>query len=96
MEELVKAIKDSMRIKHSALDADIKDNIETAATDMIRVGVQPYSNAKKKKLKEDHLIKKAVELYCKAQADYMGKGPQFEASYEKLRDALSLCGDYDE
>lgn len=96
MDELVKAIKDSMRIRHSALDADIKSNIAVAAADMIRVGVQPYSNPKKKRLKDDYLINKAIELYCKAQANYLGKGPQFEASYEKLRDALSLCGDYDE
>lgn len=94
MDELVKSIKDSMRIKHSALDADIKGNIAAATADMIRVGVQPYSNAKKKKLKDDKLIQKAIELYCKAQADYLGKGPQFETSYENLRDALSLCGDY--
>ena len=96
MNELVKSIKDSMRIRHSALDADIKGDIAAAAADMIRVGVQPYSNPKKKKLKDDALINKAIELYCKAQANYLGKGPQFEASYEKLRDALSLCGDYDE
>lgn len=94
MNDWVKSIKDSMRIRHSALDADIEDNIAAAAADMARVGVQPYSNPKKKKLKDDSLIRKAVELYCKAQADYLGKGPQFEASYEKLRDALSLCGDY--
>ena len=96
MDKLVKAIKDSMRIRHSALDSDIKSDITAATADLIRVGVQPYANAKKKKLKDDHLIKKAIELYCKAQADYLGKGPQFESSYEKLRDALSLCGDYDE
>lgn len=96
MEELLKSIKDSMRIRHSALDADIKDNIMAAAADMYRVGVQPYADAKHKKLKKDHLIDKAVELYCKGQADYLGKGTQFEASYEKLRDALSLCGDYAE
>ena len=96
MNELVKDIKDSMRIRHSALDAGIKNDIAAATADMIRVGVQPYFNVKKKRLKDDPLIHKAVELYCKAQADYMGKGPQFEASYEKLRDALSLCGDYNE
>lgn len=96
MDEWVKAIKDSMRIRHSALDTDIKDNIAAAAADMIRVGVQPYSNPKTKKLKKDSLIKKAIELYCKAQADYLGKGPEFERSYERLRDALSLCGEYDE
>lgn len=96
MDELVKAIKDSMRIRHSALDANIKGNITAAAADLIRVGVQPYSNPKKKKLKDDSLIKKAIELYCKSQADYLGKGPQFKASYDDLRDALSLCGDYNE
>lgn len=96
MDKLVEAIKDSMRIKHSALDADIKSNIAAATADLVRVGVQPYANAKKNKLKDDHLIKKAIELYCKAQADYLGKGTQFEASYERLRDALSLCGDYHE
>lgn len=96
MDELIKKIKDSMRIRHSALDEDIKSNITAAAADMYRVGVQPYANAGKSKLKKDPLIRKAAELYCKAQADYMGKGTQFEASYERLRDALSLSGDYDE
>ena len=94
MDELIKSIKDSMRIRHSELDKNIESDIAAATADMIRVGVQPYYNAKKKNLKKDHLIWKAFELYCKAQADYMGKGPQYEASYEKLRDALSLCGDY--
>lgn len=96
MEKQVKRIKDSMRIKHNALDFDIENNIVTAVADLTRVGVNPFSNAKKKSIKEDALILKAIELYCKAQADYMGKGIQFESSYEKLRDALSLCGDYNE
>ncbi len=94
--ELLKAIKDSMRIKHKALDNDIADDIETAIADMVRVGINPYSNAKKRTVKTDRLIGKAIELYCKGQADFMGKGPQYEASYEKLRDAMSLCGDYNE
>lgn len=93
MDELVEKIKNSMRIKHSALDQDIKDNIEVAAADFIRVGVWPYSD-EKKTVKKDALITKAMELYCKAQADFEGKGIQFQASYEKLRDAISLCGDY--
>lgn len=96
MDELLGKIKDSMRIKHTALDTDIKDDIEAAIADMIRVGIQPYSKLKKKELKPDKLIRKAIELYCKWQADFLGKGTQFEASYEKLRDAMSLCGDYNE
>ncbi len=82
-----------MRIKHKAIDSDIKRNIETSAADLIRVGIRVYEG---EKLKEDPLIEKAIELYCKAQADFEGKGTQYEASYEKLRDAMSLCGDYTE
>lgn len=96
MEELMSAIKASMRIRHTALDADIISNIEAAAADMVRAGVQPYSDAAGQVLKDDPLIKKAAELYCKYQADYMEKGAQFEKSYEKLRDSMSLCGDYNE
>lgn len=94
--ELLKAVKDSMRIKHNALDDDISDDIETAIADMVRVGINPYSNTKKRTLKPDRLVNKAIELYCKGQADYKGKGQQYEASYEKVRDAMSLCGDYNE
>lgn len=96
MDTLIEKIKASMRIKHSELDTDIRDNIMAAASDLSRAGVMPYANVKKKALKDDPLITKAVELYCKAQTDFLGKGDQFEASYEKLRDALSLCGDYNE
>lgn len=96
MEELIQSIKNSMKIKHTALDEDIRGNIESAAADLKRVGVQPYADAEQKVLKDDPLIRKAAELYCKSQADYMGKGEQFERSYEKLRDSLSLCGDYNE
>lgn len=96
MDELVTLIRNSMRIKHSALDGDIRNNIESAAADMARVGVQPYSDKENKILKDDPLIRKAVELYCKSQSDYLEKGSQFETSYEKLRDSMSLCGDYNE
>lgn len=96
MDELVTLIRNSMRIKHSALDEDIRNNIESAAADMVRVGVQPYSDKENKILKDDSLIRKAVELYCKSDFDYLEKGIQFEASYEKLRDSMSLSGDYNE
>lgn len=94
MKDLVIAIKKAMRISHNALDSDIESNIMTAVSDLSRVGIQPYTGVRKKELKSNPLIKKAIELYCKAQANYMGEGTKFEASYEKLRDAMSLCGDY--
>ena len=93
---LLQQIKDSMRIKHSALDSAIQDDIEAATLDLIRVGVQPYSNVENKTLKEDALLRKACELYSKAEEDYQGKGEKYNQSYEKLRDSLALCGDYNE
>lgn len=95
--ELLDQIKISMRISHDKLDENIKSDIETGLLDMRRVGIQPYTNAdgSEGQLK-DGLIGKAVELYCKAQSDFQGKGDQYHASYENLRDALSLCGEYNE
>ena len=92
--KLVTQIKDSMRIKHTASDNSIQRDIEAAILDLLRVGVQPYGNLESKTLKDDALIGKAIELYCKGEADFQGKGPQYTASYEKLRDSMSLCGDY--
>lgn len=92
--KLVTQIKESMRIKHTASDNQIQNDIEAAILDLIRVGVQPYSDVKSKSLKDDALINKAIELYCKGEADFQGKGQQYIVSYEKLRDSMSLCGDY--
>lgn len=79
-------IKKSMRIQHDELDDEIQRNIDTALLDMSRVGVNVD--------KESRLIDKACELYCKYQFNYGGKGEEYKANYEQLRDALSLAGDY--
>lgn len=78
-------IRKNMRISHTSLDNEIKRNIDTCLLDMKRVGVN---------IKDDELINKACELYCKAQFDYLGKGEQFQKNYEQLRDALSLTEGY--
>lgn len=83
----VSEVKKSMRINHNLLDDEIKRNIDTALLDMSRVGVS--------KEKDDNLVEKACELYCKAQYDYQGKGEQYMKNYESLRDGLSMAGDYD-
>ena len=79
-------IRKSMRISHTGLDDEIKRNIDTCLLDMERAGV----NVKK----EDQLLDKACELYCKAQFNYLGKGEQFQKNYEQLRDSLSLAEKY--
>lgn len=95
-------IKDSVRISHKKLDQNIKDDIEAAFLDMERVGISPYKkdesneiiteNGEKKA--KNMLIEKAVEFYCKAQVNFQGNGELYQKSYEALRDALSLSGEY--
>lgn len=89
---LLEQIKKSMRIAHSALDETIEADEMAGAMDLSVAGVNPYDE--NGKLKEDALIWKAIELYCKAQADYEGKGQQYQTAYNNLRDSLALCGDY--
>ena len=79
-------VRKKMRISHSRMDDDIASNIEAARLDMGRVGIDPgVDNA---------LVDKAVELYCKAQFDYLGKGERFRENYEGLRDAMSMAAEY--
>lgn len=96
--ELLKQIKKSMRISHSALDDTLQADMDAGALDLLRVGVQPYltDSTGNRTVKEDALIYKAIELYAKAQEDYEGKGERYQNAYENLRDSLSLCGDYNE
>lgn len=79
-------VRKKMRISHAHMDDDITDNIAAARLDMGRVGIDPD--------RDDALTDKAVELYCKAQFDYLGKGEQFQQHYERLRDAMSMAGEY--
>lgn len=89
---LLEQIKKSMRIAHTALDDTIKADVEAGKIDLSVAGVQPLDTDGN--LKDDALINKALELYCKSQADYEGKGIQYQEAYDKLKDSLSLCGDY--
>ena len=79
-------VRKKMRISHAHVDDDIMDNIAAARLDMGRVGIDQD--------RDDALTDKAAELYCKAQFDYLGKGEQFQQNYERLRDAMSMAGEY--
>lgn len=92
--KLLDQIKKSMRIRHNALDETLQSDINAGALDLLRVGVQPYQSGKA--IKNNALIRKAIELYAKAEENYEGEGERYKKSYEKLRDSLSLCGDYNE
>lgn len=88
---LIKDLKLKLRISHDMLNMDIQDNADTCVLDLINHGV---SETKASIYTEDKLIIKCIELYCKAEFDYMNKGEQFRDAYEKLRDSLSLCQFY--
>lgn len=79
-------IRKRMRIAHAFMDDDIAGNIQAARLDMSRVGIDVEQ--------DDALTDKAVELYCKAQFDYLGKGEEFLKNYERTRDAMSMSGKY--
>lgn len=79
-------IRKSMRISHGGLDDDIQRNIDACLLDMQRVGVNT--------LLDNALLDKAVELFCKAQFDYQGKGDQYLRNYENMRNAMSMSEEY--
>lgn len=81
-------VRTKMRISHAKLDGDIQDNIDAALLDMRRVGVKVSNDT------DNKLVYKAIELYCKAEFDYLGKGAEFKKNYETLRDAMSIAKGY--
>ena len=83
---MLNVIKESMRISHDQLNADIQRNIDACLLDLQRVGVDTS--------KQDGLIVRACELFVKSEYDYGGKGEQFKKRYEELRDSLSMDGDH--
>ena len=88
---MLEKIKLSMRIFHNVIDSEIAGNIDVCMKDMQRVGVGKTIAVSSS---DDALIAKAAELYCKWQYDFNGKGEKFQKAYENLRDAMSLCEEY--
>lgn len=102
--ELLELIRKSQRISHSALDDVLMSDIHAAARELSRVGVNPYQTDTDGSIVNDEqdnpvicdkpLILKAIELYAKGMEDFEGKGDKYMLSFEKLRDAMSLSGEY--
>lgn len=82
-------VKKALRITHKQLDDVIQSDIDACLLDLKRVGILRIDE-------EDALIKKLVELYTKGEEDYQGKGDRYRAAYEKMRDAVSMCGEYND
>lgn len=84
---MLEKIKEALRIKHSESDNDIKDQIAAAKADMYRIGINKVDE-------KDVLIIQAIKLYVKWQLNFEDDAIRYMLAYEKLRDSLSLCGDY--
>jgi uncharacterized phage protein (predicted DNA packaging) len=84
-------IKVSLRISHTALDAELTDLIESARHDLALSGI----SSEKTKDDTDPLIKRAIITYCKANFGLENKDSEkYQRSYESLKNHLTLAGDY--
>lgn len=93
---MLNEVKTSLRITSDVLNDDIKSNINAALLDMSRVGVNISAVEIDNPKTYDALILTCVELYCKWIFDYIQKGEQWHIAYERLRDSMSRCKQYNE
>lgn len=85
---MLEKIKKSLRITHTSLDDEIRDLINAALADLRISGVVNL-------LETDPLIIRAVTVYCKANFGLDNPNSEkYQASYESLKNHLSLSGEY--
>lgn len=88
MDEILQKVKTALRIKHEALDSDIKDNIQACLLDLKLHGIVHKDHT-------DELIQNAVKLYCKAEYDDdPDKSDKYRERYEIMRDCLKQAEGY--
>ncbi|HDR3952998.1 TPA: DNA-packaging protein [Bacillus anthracis] len=88
---ILKDVKKTLRISHDALDDEINDSIEAVRHDLMLSGVSSV----KANNDDDPLIKRAIKVYCKAEFVTEAKeAERFQASYNMLKNHLTLAGDY--
>ena len=82
---MLERIKQALRISNDSLDEDIAENIAAGVDDLRRRGVEAAVTSTEK------LVIRAVELYCKWNYDYLGKGDAWYTHYEALATAMALA-----
>lgn len=87
--ELIKKMRERLRIKSGVLDSEISDNMQSGILELKRVGiVDPDLNIP--------LLFTCIEFYCKWLIGFEGDGEKYEKAFERVRDALSISGEYNE
>lgn len=76
-----------IRKSASNLDSEVKQTTAACFLDLKNAGVVNF-NA------EDPLLQQAAKLYFKAHFGFNDNSAKWEAAYEHLKAALSLCSDY--
>lgn len=88
MDELLQKVKTALRIKHTALDSDILDNIQACLLDLKVHGIIHKDHT-------DELIQNAIKLYCRAEyTDDPDKSDAYGQRYREMRNCLKLAEGY--
>lgn len=84
---MLQKVKLALRIKHTQLDEEILDLIESAKKEMRIKGVVKIEEL-------DPLIVQAIKLYCKAEIGLYEKSEDYRKSFDMLLMSLALSGEY--
>jgi len=77
----------ALRIDTEDMDDELNMYISACEYDLARVGIAQISET-------DPVIQMLVQLYVKAALNFHENGERYKEAYEKMRDGLSLAGDY--
>jgi len=87
----VAVIKKDLRISHSLLDDDIQSWIDSALTELKRVGVLETVAVA---ANDDPLILQAVKWFSRWMDNYEGKAQEYKNAFDEMKIALSLSSNY--
>jgi len=90
-EQYILSIRNALRIRHTALDDEIRDHIEEARADLILGGILKS----KAEDETDPLIKRAVRTFCKAEFGLDNTDSEkYRESYDMIKRHLMLSEEY--
>lgn len=85
--QTLQAVKDSLRIKHTELDEDLRECIDAAVADMTMCGITADEN--------DPLIRSAIKLWVRAQnADSTADAAAYMVRYDAMKASLQMATGY--
>ena len=83
---LLDVAKTALRLSTTALDGEISDEVDAC---LLRLHIAGAAGAA-----EAPRVKDAVRAYVRWQHDFCGRGSEWKACFEELRDAMGLSDDY--